>query len=214
MTGKGRRARERPLKRRVAIRSPRRTFLIFCEGERTEPEYLNALKLLPSVRDAAAVDLRVQTRNSGSVPLSLVSMAVSARSRAIAEESEIDEFWCVFDVEWPRNHPGLREALEQAERNSIQLAVSNPCFELWLILHFRNYNAWLDNRSASRLRRDLDGSSDKGLDAARYMPFIFDAAQRSVLLNERHERDGTRFPDNNPSSTMFRLLEAIRLFTP
>jgi hypothetical protein len=141
-------------------------------------------------------------------------MAVSARSRAIAEESEIDEFWCVFDVEWPRNHPGLREALEQAERNSIQLAVSNPCFELWLILHFRNYNAWLDNRSASRLRRDLDGSSDKGLDAARYMPFIFDAARRSVLLNERHERDGTRFPDNNPSSTMFRLLEAIRLFTP
>lgn len=214
MASKGRRVRERPLKRRVAIRSPRRTFLIFCEGERTEPEYLNALKLLPSVRDAAAVDLRVQTRNSGSVPLTLVSMAVSARSRAIEEESEIDEFWCVFDVEWPRNHPGLREALEQAERNSIQVAVSNPCFELWLILHFRDYGAWLDSRNASRLRSDLDGSSDKGLDAARYMPLIFDAAQRAVLLSERHERDGTRFPQNNPSSTMFRLLEAIRLFAP
>jgi hypothetical protein len=31
-------------------------------------------------------------------------MALDARSRAIDEEGEIDEFWCVFDVECPRNH--------------------------------------------------------------------------------------------------------------
>ena len=214
MASKGHRARERPLRRRVAIRSPRRTFLIFCEGERTEPEYLNALKLLPSVRDVAAVDLRVQTRNGGSVPRTLVSMAVSARNKAIKEEAEIDEFWCVFDVEWPRNHPGLKEAVEQAERNSIQVAVSNPCFELWLILHFRDYGRWLDSRNASRLRRELDGSSDKGLDTTRYMPLIFDAARRAVLLDERHERDGTHFPHNNPSSGMYRLLGAIQLSAP
>jgi hypothetical protein len=210
MTRRSHRARGRPLRRRVATRRPRRTFLIFCEGERTEPEYLNALKLLASVREVAAVDLRVQTRNGGSVPRTLVSMAVSARSRAIDEEAEIDEFWCVFDVEWPRNHPGLREAVEQAERNSIRVAVSNPCFELWLILHFRDYSAWLNSRTASRIRRELDGSSDKGLDTTRYMPLIFDAAQRAVVLEDRHERDDTRFPHNNPSSGMHRLLEAIR----
>jgi hypothetical protein len=39
----------RPLKRKVATRKPRKTLVIFCEGERTEPEYLNALKLQPSV---------------------------------------------------------------------------------------------------------------------------------------------------------------------
>jgi|ERR1022692_99631 RloB-like protein len=98
----------RPLKRRVATRRPRKTLLIFCEGERTEPEYLDALKRQPAVRDVAAVDLRVETGQGGSVPRTLVSMAAAARSRAIDEEGEIDEFWCVFDVEWPRNHPGLR----------------------------------------------------------------------------------------------------------
>jgi len=56
--------------------------------------------------------------------------------------------------------------------------VSNPCFELWLILHFQDHAAWLDNNEARRLRRQLDGSSDKGLDAAKYMPFTAYAAPR------------------------------------
>src|ERR1035438_3363161 len=55
----------RPLKWRVATRRPRKTLLVFCEGERTEPEYLNALKRQPSVHDVAAADIRVQKRQGG-----------------------------------------------------------------------------------------------------------------------------------------------------
>jgi hypothetical protein len=113
------------LKRKVAIRPPRKTLLVFCEGERTEPEYLRALKGQPFVRDVAAVDLRVEPRHEGAVPLALVSMAAGARSKAINEEAEIDEFWCIFDVEWPVNHPNLDDALDLARRNDIQLAISN-----------------------------------------------------------------------------------------
>jgi hypothetical protein len=199
----------RALKRRVGTRRPRKTLLVFCEGERTEPEYLDALKRQPAVRDAAAVDLRVQTGHGGSVPRTLVSLAAAARSKALDEEAEIDEFWCVFDVEWPRNHPGLSEAIERARLNSIRLAVSNPCFEVWLILHFENQGAWLDNDAARRARRRLDGSSDKGLDAAKYMPLAGDAARRAAELDERHQRNGTTFPDDNPSSGMHRLLASV-----
>jgi hypothetical protein len=199
----------RPLKRRVATRRPRKTLLVFCEGERTEPEYLDALKRQPSVRDVAAVDLRIETGHGGSVPRTLVAMAAAARSKALDEEAEIDEFWCVFDVEWPRNHPGLGEAIEQARLNDIQIAVSNPCFELWLILHFENQSAWLDNDAARRARRRLDGSSDKGLDGAKYMPLASDAARRAAGLDERHQRNGTTFPDDNPSSGMYRLLASV-----
>ena len=157
----------RPLKRKVAIRQPRKTLLVFCEGERTEPEYLRALKRQPFVRDVAAVDLRVEPRHGGAAPLTLVSMAADARTKAISEEAEIDEFWCVFDVEWPINHPYLEEAIDRARRDGIQIAVSNPCFELWLILHFRDHGGWLDNDEACRIRRQLDGSRDKGLDAQK-----------------------------------------------
>jgi RloB-like protein len=136
-------------------------------------------------------------------------MAVEARSRAIEEEAEIDEFWCVFDVEWPKNHPGLLEAVQQAHANGIHLAISNPCFELWLILHFQDHTAWLDNNQARRLRRRLDNSTDKGLDAAKYMPFAADAARRAAVLDTRHLKDGTVLPHDNPSSGMHRLLAAV-----
>jgi len=209
MSRSDRKAGRRPLKRRVATRRPRKTLVVFCEGERTEPEYLDALKRQPSVRNVAAVDLRVETGRSGSVPRTLVAMATEARTRAVEEEAEIDEFWCVFDVEWPKNHPGLEEAVQQARANGIKLAVSNPCFELWLILHFQDHAAWLDNNQARRLRRQLDGSSDKGLEATKYMPFTADAARRAAGLDKRHLQDGTVFPHDNPSSGMHRLLAAV-----
>jgi RloB-like protein len=212
MARKDRSNGSRTLRRRVAIRQPRKTLVIFCEGERTEPEYLQALKRKPAVRDVAAVDLRVETGHGGA-PLSLVSMASDARSRAVSEEAEIDEFWCVFDVEWPVNHPNLKEAIDQAHHNGIRLAVSNPCFELWLILHFQDQGRWLDNDQACRLRRRLDGSSGKGIDAAKYMPLTSDAARRAVKLDERHSRDSTPFPDNNPSSSMHRLLASVEVPT-
>jgi RloB-like protein len=138
-----------------------------------------------------------------------VSLAIDARNRAIDEEGEIDEFWCVFDVEWPRNHPRLREAIDQARQNSIEVAVSNPCFELWLILHLQDRTAWLDTEDAEALRRSLDGASGKGLDPAIYLPLIDDATQRAIALDDRHMRNGTIFPHNNPSSGMHRLMTSV-----
>jgi hypothetical protein len=204
-----RKAGERPLRRRVETRRPRKTFLIFCEGARTEPEYLNALKMQPSVRDVAAVDLRVETGHGGSAPKTLVALAADARDRAMAEDAEIDEFWCVFDVEWPQNHPSLKQAIEEAARSSVQVAISNPCFELWLILHFQDQGAWLDTDKACKLRRKLDGSMDKGLDAAKYMDLVAVATSRAARLDERHQENAARFPNNNPSSGLHRLLAAI-----
>jgi len=126
------------------------------------------------------------------------------------EEAEIDEFWCVFDVEWPLNHPSLKEAIERARKNDIRLAVSNPCFELWLILHFQDQRAWLDNDEARRLRRKLDGSDDKGLETAKYMLLTSAAARRAEALEQRHIKNGADFAKDNPSSGMHRLLAAIQ----
>ena len=199
----------RPLRRRVATRQPRKTLGVFCEGQRTEPEYLDALRREPEVHDGAAVDIRIEHAVSGAVPLTLVRMAVEARNRAIDEEGEIDEFWCVYDVEWPIHHPGLAQARELAKRNHIQLAISNPCFELWLALHFRDYRGFLDNEEARRVRRSHDGKADKGLDGALYMPLRDGAAKRAAVLERFHLENGSRCPDDNPSSGMHRLLASV-----
>ncbi|WP_460792569.1 RloB family protein [Micromonospora sonneratiae] len=207
--GRERRQHPKPLKRRVAFREPRKTLTVFCEGQRTEPEYLEALKRDPEVRDVAAVDIRVETRNKGSLPLALVRMAIDARERALREEGEVDEFWCVFDVEWPKNHPGLQEALTLARENDIKLAVSNPCFELWLALHFKDHRSFLNNDQARRLRRSHDGQLDKGLAGSVYMARKQEAAQRASALEKLHARNGMDFPNDNPSSGMHLLIATV-----
>ena len=182
---------------------------MFCEGTKTEPDYLSALKQEPAVRDSASVDIRIDQNVSGAVPLTLVKAAAEARDRNSQEQGEIDEVWCLFDVEWPKNHPNLREARAMAETSEVRLAISNPCFELWLALHFENRTAWLDNDAAGRLRRDHDNSSGKRLDGLKYMPRRADAAERARALTKKHAGDGTEFPHDNPSSGMHLFLEAI-----
>ena len=203
------RRRGRPLRRRIAFRTPKRTFLVFCEGTRTEPDYIQALSQEPAVRDSASVEIRIDLNASGAVPLTLVKAAAEARARSSDEQGEIDEVWCLFDVEWPHNHPNLPEARTKAERSDVRLAISNPCFELWLALHFGDRTAWLDNAAADTLRRDLDGSPDKGLDGTQYMPRRAAAARRARALTKKHEGDGTEFPNDNPSSGMYLFLEAV-----
>ena len=128
----------------------------------------------------------------------------------MSENDEIDEFWCVFDVEWPVNHPNLAEAIALAETNDVKLAISNPCFEVWLVLHLQEHGAWLDNDQAVKLRRRLDQSADKGLDPAKYMPHVGTASSRAAKLEERHRRDNTSFPNDNPSSSMHRLIASVQ----
>jgi hypothetical protein len=198
-----RRRSGKDLKRRTGSRPERKTFLIYCEGEASEPDYINALKRLPEIRGNTAINLIIDP--SPGVPLKLVERAVARKKR----DSEIDECWCVFDVEWPRNHPNLDRALRLAESEGVNVAVSNPCFELWLILHFQNQTAFLDNRDAESVSCRLDGRQGKRLDGAKYMPLRGDASARAAELSARHQRDGTVSPNDNPSSTMYRLLAAI-----
>lgn len=205
-----RKAPKATLKRPVGDRVPRKTIAAWCEGTRSEPEYLEALRALPEVRSVAAVDIRIEDIRKGAVPLTLVEQAVLARRRARRERSEIDEFWCLFDVEWPRHHPNLNQALQLAASNSIRVAVSNPCFELWLALHFAPCARPLTNTEARRLRRQHDTTTTgKGLLGSLYMPRRSVAADAARMLDAIHEKNGTAFPHNNPSSGMYLLLDAV-----
>jgi hypothetical protein len=150
------------------------------------------------------VALDIELRPEHSVPLPLVEQAVKR-----AQDPEVDECWCVFDVEWPRNHPNLVEAVALAERHDVRLAISNPCFEVWLILHHRDQTAFLDTAGADKLSRKLDRRPGKSIDASVYMPLRAEAVRRALLLDRRHGRDGTALPHNNPSSGMHALMASL-----
>jgi hypothetical protein len=197
-----RRTRAKDLRRRIASRPERKTIVVFCEGEASEPDYINALKRLPGVRSNTSISIEIHPEQG--VPLTLVEQAVER-----IDDDEVDECWCVFDVEWPQHHPNLTQAIQLATRHGVRLAVSNPCFELWLILHFKDQTAFLSTRDAERESRKLDGRGGKRIDGSLYMEHRHVAARRASSLAHRHERNQSVFPKDNPSSAMNRLLAAI-----
>jgi RloB-like protein len=189
--------------RRVAGKRPElRTIVVFTEGKNSEPDYINGLKKLLHVTDGVALNLELHPEYG--VPYTLVELAVERK-----KDSEIDECWCLFDVEWPDNHPNLKDAVSLAQKNSVRLAISNPCFEIWLIFHYQDVNRFLKTREAESLSRNLDKRAGKSVDTSLYIPLRKVAARRAELLEARHKSDGTNFPHDNPSSGMHLFLRSL-----
>lgn len=110
--------------RRAPSRTPRRTFLVVIGADRTEAAYLKGLRT-----HFGLVTVTIKTKPCA--PDQLVEHTL--RSYAL---DDYDEVWCVTDVDhYEREGGKVTAAKAAAVKVGIRLAVSDPCFELWLLLH-------------------------------------------------------------------------------
>jgi hypothetical protein len=199
----------RNLRRRGPTRDPLPLILVVCEGKVTEPQYVDAFRIAQG-----ANTVRVRVESPGGDPKALVERAVELRNEADREARRArdlnlryDEVWCVFDVD---QHRRLEDARGEATRSNIQLAVSNPCFELWLLLHFSDQTAHLSTKQArDRLRKHLPGY-DKHIRFDDVSAGYADAMRRAQALDVRHAAACSH--GANPSTGVHRLAERIREF--
>jgi len=128
--------RIKDLKRKEAFRAPNKAELIVCEGSRTEPEYLNALRRKLRL---TAVWIDVLGLEEESDPVDVIRHAASRKKQGASTELPYEKVWCVVDVEVPPRKRSLRTAAKQAHAEGIELIMSNPCIEYWFLLHFRKH---------------------------------------------------------------------------
>lgn len=83
--------------------------------------------------------------------MSVVEHAIylSRKGGRARSEAAIDQTWAVFDVE-DGKVSGASEAVHAAVQAKIAVAISNPSFELWLLLHCRPEAAHLTAPEAKR----------------------------------------------------------------
>jgi len=193
--------------RRPSDAAKRRSILVFAEGSKTEPIYLTHWHRLYRERVIVAVDPFHGT------PLRIVEEAAATRTRDLREARRgrgdaYDEYWCVFDID---EHPRVEEAIKLAADNGINVAVSNPCIELWFLLHFQDQQASIDRAQAQRKVAEMLGCGKVPTTAALgQLAGRYDQAQvRAQKLDEKHRRDGSP-TRSNPSSGVWCLIERIR----
>ena len=108
-------------------------------------------------------------------------------------------------------HPRLADAIALARRHAIGLAISNPCLELWFLLHFEDRTAYVDRHDVQR-RAQRHLKCDKVLtDPALQLlsDRYSEAVVRAMRLDAKHHGDGSA-AGANPSSSMWRLVDEIR----
>jgi hypothetical protein len=121
------------------------------------------------------------------------------------ENVRYDHVWCVFDVD---QHPLVPEARQQARANAIDLAVSNPCFELWFVLHFQDQTAHIERHKVQRLCREHMPGYQKSPDCDALRPHQAEATERAIKLeNWQASRDNA---GGNPSTGVHRLIQRIQ----
>lgn len=200
------RDRDRRNSRNPVPKDVRPLILVLTEGRVTEPEYINALKAFvhnPRVRvieEAGASTNAVQHATK---------LKQAAEHRAQDERDQnlaYDEVWCVFDVD-DHTDVAIDKARRMASQSGIELAISNPCFELWLWLHFADQPGMQDSRQLqARLRKYLP-KYDKHLNFKELQPGRDNAIQRAKRLDNDAEAAGE--PGRNPTTGVWRVVESI-----
>ncbi len=195
------------LRRRRPFRNPLPRILIVCEGTRTEPSYFNELRHT----DRIPIDLEI---SPGGVPKTLVQRAVELKTAAEKEAKTrkdenllYDHVWCVFDID---EHLAVPDAKQQARDNDIELAISNPCFELWILLHFQDQRAHIDRAVVQRECAKYLPDYEKKVPFAKLHPNYDEAVQRALDLDAWQQTRGAE--GSNPSTGVHKLTERIKSF--
>lgn len=188
---------------------PRRQIFVFSEGEKTEPDYLREF-----VRMHCHASVRVKIIGTGSASVKLVEIAKKEKRKQSSQKNsfaEADEYWVAFDRD---DHARVSEAIEMAQHVSIKVAFSNPCFEVWLILHCDDtiIDAPQDRHELQKLLGKKVSSYDANSGKVANFEEIaigYEAAQeKAVIMQTRRIEEND--PWGNPFTNFNKLTEAIR----
>ena len=172
---------------------------MLTEGRVTEPSYL-------AIWARRNCDVHIEFCERGNPPLALVQKAREFKRK---NRSDFDEIWCVFDVD---EHAHVNDAINQAQQCGIGVALSNPCFELWVVLHHEDQTAHIDRRSIQRRAVDIGAMTGKNFDRTGEKALIANyatAKERARRLKERHLGNGSDAAAN-PSTSVWELVDRLQ----
>ena len=169
----------------AASRKPKPKFLIIAEGER-EDLYFGYFEKQSGDYD---VNVEIVPREDGkSAPKHIDDRLEKYKDSEKWLPSYGDQLWFIFDVDkWGEQ---LHELVKECEHDSRwHIAISNPCFEVWL--HYHNNASISGMTTCDDLKRELQRQKLGHFDTKIYAPQI-EAAIINSKATDTHP--GQLFP--------------------
>lgn len=175
---------------KAPVRKMRRLALVICEGE-TEANYISIvkkwykspIKVISHIEGAKITQVLIDKRTK--------ELKLSAQDKV--------SVFLMYDMDVPATN-------ERIMACKAKLLLSNPCFELWLLLHAKNQRSAI---STQVVLKELRKSSPVW---ENYTKASYTDTQRAFLknhLDEATDRAKALKEFKNPSSSVYKLLEIL-----
>lgn len=120
-------------KRGKVSRKTKKIILIGAEGKnQTERKYFKAFNQVQSEYKIMA------GKGNNTDPVGVVEDLLKSAKQEELDLKDGDMLACFIDVDFKNGRDQeLRAAMKLARQNNVSVFLSNPCFEIWYLLHFR-----------------------------------------------------------------------------
>ena len=187
-------------KRALGNRRYRVLFLLSVEGAVTEQQYFNMFN-----SDDSIIQIECINKKNRSSPKEVLKAIKKCLTKIDLKQD--DEAWLIIDKDqWPYEY--ITDLFEWSkEKENYYFALSNPCFEYWLLLHFEKPSGKITQKSCGvKLKRYLP-DYDKNIPANKFSDENIETAisraetQLSSLQGDWPTTTGT---------TVYRLIKHIK----
>ena len=129
-----------PLVRKSGFFDAEKFYILAYEGTLTETKYFDDLRLSEYFNDSGNIETIPfkKRKNTGNSPIDVKKLLSKAKTEYNFRHT--DEFWIIIDRDdWETIHNiDFNTLYANCKSESINVAFSNPCFEMWLVFHLQS----------------------------------------------------------------------------
>lgn len=195
-----------PLVREGGFLEAEKMFVLSYEGKVSEKKYFEDFRKSELFNDSGLIEVisLKRPKNRGSDPISVKKLLQEAKKEYRFKDT--DEFWLIIDRDnWEEIHNHNFDKLvdDCKKENNFFLAMSNPCFEIWLILHLKDISEFdeeekvkiMSNERVSNSKNYIDKilskiqgrSYNKRPNPQVFLPLTRTAIRRAKELNDENQ---------------------------
>lgn len=184
-------------------------FAIACEGRKREPEYLKLFEFLsPKVKVDLIEEIVPENAMESAGTKSSPNWVLDRAVKYIEQEGldKEDDLWFVMDVDrWKPEQ--LRLIAEHCQHYpNWHIAISNPCFEVWLYFHFRKEFPKTGMETCKELKFEISTLTKGGYHPIKFLQEIDTAIKHA----KRQDSDPTHFFPKLRETKIYQLVESMK----
>jgi len=205
--------------RKESFRGTRQLALLACEGSTTEPQYFRDMFAWFIKRKALSPHSFVIAKHGHTDPVGVLDDLLKYKGPFNETYRDFSLLWIVIDRDEERCNGGghtlsnFNNALSSAAAKGIKVAWSNPCFEIWFLLHFQYRQTPVERDKLLEILPDIIGCKYEKNTPGMFehlLPYISTAKKNAEKLSQLKRSPA----DANPGTTVYELIDDFEKIKP